>query len=144
MNQQRASSFFKFALDYCNKEHREDIERAKALSPTTLDGMTCTDFLALYCWVVYATGFKVKTVANKFPELSKAYQNFEIERLCRMESLEPALKVINHEAKAKCFQKGAQMILAQGFDRFREEIKQNWKATLLRLPYIGSTNVNHL
>ena len=61
-----------------------------------------------------------------------------------MESIEPALTIINHRRKAEGFVKGCRAIQAQGFEAFKANAKLRGIEALQALPYIGPITKKHL
>lgn len=58
----------------------EELEWVKGITPALLDKMSCPQFLVQYCRVVYASGFCVSVLTQKFEQLQVAYCDFDIDR----------------------------------------------------------------
>lgn len=129
---------------YCEKEFPEELEWAKEISPNTFKFLKSKTFLSEYCWVVYASGFKVEIIESKFPELKIAFKNFDIDLLSRMRSVKQALKIFNNENKANCFLKGSKAIYEEGFSNFKKNLKNDGIDYLEKLPGIGPITKFHL
>jgi len=140
----KLQKFFEKAMKYCEKEFPEEIEWAKEISPNTFKYLKSKSFLSEYCWVVYASGFKVAIIKSKFPELKIAFKNFNIDALSRMRSIKQALKIFNNENKANCFLKGSKFISAEGFSNFKKDLNSNGVDYLEKLPGIGPITKFHL
>ena len=66
MNTERACHCFKAALAYVSRCCSEELEWVRGVGPESLDRMTCAQFLEEYCWVVYASGFRVSVLTKTF------------------------------------------------------------------------------
>lgn len=144
MNQKIAIKMFEEAELYCEKNHPDELIWAKGIGPETFKNLKAQQFLAEYCWVVYASGFKVSTVKSIFPNLKKAFKDFELETLARMKSIKEALSVFNNERKASCFLNGSKMIADEGFSVFKKRLKNEGIDMLELLPGIGPITKFHL
>jgi hypothetical protein len=144
MNEELARNCFRTALAYVSENCSEELEWVRGISPDLLDQMTCADFLSTYCWVVYASGFRVSVLTDKFPALKTAFCEFNIDDICQRESLEPALAVINNRRKAEGFVEGCRRIRSEGFEAFKARVKAEGMDALQGLPFIGSITKKHL
>lgn len=144
MNRTKAASFYRKALAYINENHPDELKWVRNLSPDTFQKMDVQGFPWEYCWVVYASGFRVSTVAKKFDALMSAFHEFNLEKLNKMKSVKAALAVINNQRKAAGFLKGAKSIHQEGFLGFKDRLKDNAPTVLQELPYIGPTTWRHL
>lgn len=144
MKQEEAKRFYRSALAYVRNHHPDDLNWAEGITPTTFEDMDAQTFLAEYCWVVYAAGFRVSTFQQKFDALTRAFHAFDIEKLSRMNSVRSALSVINHKLKAESFLKGAKQIYREGFSNFKARLRNNGIDTLKELPYIAEITRKHL
>jgi hypothetical protein len=144
MKELEATKFYQDALNYVSKEHADELERVKSVSPETFEKMDIQTFLWDYCWVVYASGFRVSTVEAKMEALEEAFQGFDIEKLSKMETVAAILSVINHRGKAEGFLKGAKLIYGEGFKNFKKRLMEKPEGVLRELPYIGPTTWRHL
>jgi predicted RNase H-like HicB family nuclease len=144
MEIEKAKLFFEAALDYSNKYYSEDLVWVRTRSIETFKKMTSEQFLYQYCWVVYVSGFRASVIENKFDALSKVFENFNIEKLYHLESIEPALAIIKNERKAKSFLKGVKLIYEEGFPQFKERVLNRGMSALKELPGIGEITQKHL
>ena len=110
----------------------------RSITPEFFDQMTCPEFLAAYCWVVYGAGFRVSTVDQKFDRLKAAYCAFDIDKIRKLQSLDAALAVIGNCLKAKGFVEGCRRISEEGFERFKAAVKSEGIDALQTLPFIKS------
>lgn len=144
MNFDNTIILFENAREYCEENYMHEIEWVQSITPSTLKNMKAKRFLESYCWVVYASGFKASTVENKFPNLKKAFKDFDLEKLYRMRSLSSALKAFNNDKKASSFLKGAKLIADEGFSKFKKRIQTDGIDSLEELPGIGPITKYHL
>lgn len=107
MNKELARECYRLAHAYVSEHCAEELEWVKSISPDTFANMDCVEFLGEYCWVVYAAGFKVSILAKKFEHLKTAFCDFNLDRICKLESPDAALAIINNQLKAKSFVKDA-------------------------------------
>ena len=108
-------------------------------------------FLAVYCGVVFASGFKARVVDAKFPEMKKVFQQFALAALVRMKAGPTAKKLpIQSLRKTTLFLKGAKQIYDEGgWQQFKKRIekkrgKKEKLAALTKLPGIGPITKYHL
>jgi len=144
MEKKKLEGFFKKALGYMEKEHPEELKWAREINENTFKNLKSKTFLSEYCWVVFAAGFKVSTVEEKFEDLKAAYKGFDLDSLSRMRSIKPVLAVINHEQKANAFLNGAKAIHEEGFSKFKKRLKKEGMTALQSLPYIKDITQKHL
>src|SRR4051794_12745114 len=82
MNKEFARDCFRAASVYVSKCCPEELEWVRGITPELLNTMSCPEFLEEYCWVVYASGFRVSVLAQKFRQLKAAFCDFDIDRIC--------------------------------------------------------------
>lgn len=143
MEKKKAKLFFKAAKDYVG-DNDPDNKWVRGLSPETFKRMTLKEFLEEYCQVIYRAGFKASIIDTKINGIKKAFKDFDIEKICKMKSVEPVLLVFNSDRKAKSFSKGAQLIYKEGFSKFKERIQKQGARALEELPGIGVITWKHL
>jgi hypothetical protein len=144
MNTQLANECFRAAAAYVSEHCADELDWVRGITPEFLDEMTCSGFLEEYCWVVYASGFRVSVLKQKFGQLKVAYCNFDIDRICQMQSLDPALAIINNQRKAQGFVQGCRRIRSEGFGAFKARLKSGGMDALQVLPFIGTVTKKHL
>ncbi len=144
MRQDIAIRMFETAKSYCRENYPDELAWAKSISPETFRNLRSKRFLSEYCWVVYASGFKVATVESIFPDLRTAFKNFELAYLARMRSLKPVLDVFNNKRKANSFLEGSKLIAREGFSAFKKRLKEKGVDVLEQLPGIGPITKYHL
>ena len=132
------------ALSHIEAQQPDVLEWARSVGDQTFTNLRSKQFLKMYCFVVYASGFKFATVKAKFDDLAASYQRFDIERLCNMRSLKPALKIFGNERKARNFLDGAKKIGDEGFTQFKRRLRAGGPDILMELPGIGPITKDHL
>lgn len=144
MSKSKASRMFEEAKKYCEENYPNELEWANSINSNTFRNLKSKQFLTHYCWVIYASGFKVSIIEEKFPDLKKAFKGFDIQDLSRMRSIRPALRVFNNDSKAKSFAKGSKAIAEEGFPAFKKRLKTEGVDMLEKLPGIGPITKFHL
>lgn len=144
MNQEKAVKMFEIAKAYCKENHLDEFEWANSINPETFKNLRSKRFLSQYCWVVYASGFKVSIIEGIFPRLQSAFKDFDPASLAKMESYEPAMAVFHNERKAKSFLQGSKLIAQQGFSSFKKLLQEKGIDMLEELPGIGPVTKYHL
>jgi len=144
MKQSAAIRMFECAKAYCEAEHPDEIDWGNSISPETFKNLRSKRFLSEYCWVIYASGFKVSTIEAIFPDLKTAFKDFELEELAKMKSTKPVLAIFNNERKASSFLDGSKVIAKEGFSAFKKRLKNTGIDMLEELPGIGPITKFHL
>ena len=135
---------FESAKAYCEEEHSDEVAWANSITPETFKTLRSKRFLSEYCWVVYASGFKVSTVETIFPALKTAFKEFDLEELARMKSTKAVLAIFNNERKANSFLEGSKAIAQEGFSTFKKRLQSTGIDMLEELPGIGPITKYHL
>lgn len=143
-DKRRALRLVRGAMEHLASEHPTILENTRKVSRETLVKMKTRTFLRHYCWVVYASGFRYKTIKTKFPEIKAAFHGFDPEKLRRMRSVTGVLRVFNNEKKATGFLQGSKAILNEGFPQFKKRLLDGDPGILTELPGIGPITKNHL
>lgn len=144
MKQAAAVRMFESAKTYCEAVYPDEVDWAKSISPETFKNLRSKRFLYHYCWVVYASGFKVSTIEAIFPDLKIAFKDFELEDLAKMKSIKPVLAIFNNERKATSFLEGSKVIAKEGFSAFKKRLQNAGMDKLEELPGIGPITKFHL
>lgn len=137
-------AMFEEAWKYCENNFVDEIAWANSISPRTFKYLKLKHFLSEYCWVVYASGFKVSILEKIYPNLQAAFKDFDIEAINRMRSIQPVLDVFNNERKASNFLDGTKQIAKQGFTDYKRQLKEEGMDLLEKLPGIGPITKYHL
>jgi len=132
------------AYEHVAATEPDTLEWARSVGPATFRNLRLRQFLSHYCFVIYASGFKFSTIDAKFPALTKAFKDFDPDKLSRMRSLTPVLKVFGNERKADCFLRGAKLLIAEGFSKFKNRLRRDGVCVLEALPGLGPITKDHL
>jgi 3-methyladenine DNA glycosylase Tag len=137
--------FYELARSYVEEQCGDELqEMRQTSSPEYFQRISEEEFMTEYVWTVYAAGFKNSILEVKFPGLEKAFQNFNLDRICQMTSTAQVLGVINHAKKAEAVLEGARLVSKIGFLNFKEQLAEKGPDALVQLPYIGAINKNQL
>ena len=107
-------------------------------------------FLAVYCGVVFAAGFKARTVDAKFSEMKKVFKEFDPATLVRMKPDPTVRKLpIKNLKKTTAFLAGAKQVHEKGWKNFKgcvekKRLKEDKLEMLKKLPGIGDITKYHL
>ena len=78
MNRNSASRMFEEAKHYCEENYPNELEWANGINAETFRTLRSKRFLTEYCWVIYASGFKVSTVEVIFSDLNLRLFSFRV------------------------------------------------------------------
>ena len=142
MKKKRARKMFDNALEWVGEDEVANFR------PHSLGDLTVQDFLAEYCWAVFATNFSYKVLRSKFPHIREAFGGFEPDYLTKME-LDVAKLPIRNAVKATGFLRGACYVISRDFNAYKAELRRRTTAdgdasALTELPGIGPVNKDHL
>src|SRR5438094_7294996 len=119
---QKLIRIYEYAQSYVRKELSEELEEMRQTSsPYYFLRLTPDEFMREYVWTVYAAGFKNAVLERKFPALEKAFEDFNLDRVCRMTSTATALSIINHTKKAEAVLEWGCLISRIGFLNFKDK-----------------------
>jgi len=142
---QKLVRFYEHAQLYVKKERSEELEEMReASSLDYFQRLTQNEFMREYVWTFYASGFKNAILERKFLALEKVFENFNLDRICRMSSTAAVLSVINHAKKADAVLEGAHLVFKMGFPNLKEQLLRLGPGALVSLPYIGAIDKKHL
>lgn len=141
---QRAIALWKRAKKHIKREDPGSLKWARSIGDHTWMKMESRDFISVYCFVVYASGMKYETIHGIFPELQKAFKNFDLDKLKKMASIKAPMKVFALERKAQNFLDGVHIIAEEGFKEFKARVSRQGMDALERLPGIGPITKKHL
>ncbi len=144
MNQDVATRMFEEAKLYVENNHSDELEWANSINVETFSSLEPKQFLTEYCWVIYASNFKVSTVEKIFQDLRESFKGFDIRALSKMNSIKSVLKIFNNERKANSFLNGSKAIASEGFSAFKKRLKKEGVDMLEQLPGIGPITKYHL
>lgn len=144
MNKEKLDKLFETAYEYCQVNHPDVLAWANRINEDTFKNLDQSSFLYEYCWTVYASGFKYEIINEKFPKIKKAFKDFDLDKIVKMKSAEPVLKVFNNELKANGFIRGCRLIHKEGYENFKERLAKQGIDTLEELGGIGKVVKYHL
>lgn len=144
MNKALAEDLYRIAKEWVATEWAEELDRFRRLGRDTLERMSASEFLAKYCWVVYASGFKASAIKGVFPGLREVYRDFDLDSVADLESLDAVLEVFANRRKAEGFVRGARLIREEGFESFKSRLLAEGMDALVDLPGIGPVTKKHL
>ena len=140
MNKEKARELFEAALDAVgNRADWADIDQEK-----TWNSLDEREFLGQYCWVVFASGFRVSILEKHFEKISEVFHDFEPADVAGMKPPKVENLPIRNKSKVYGFLKGAKMIHEEGWKNFKVRLGTEGSDVLTKLPYIGDTNKYHL
>lgn len=120
------------------------LEWARGINENTFQNLKSKTFLRQYCFVVYASGFRYHTIIAKFPEISCAFEGFDLGKLAAMKRPTKVLRIFNNQRKAQNFLDGAHAIADEGFSAFKKRLAARGSEMLVELPGIGPRTKEHL
>jgi hypothetical protein len=132
------------SMEHLVQRYPEVLDEYRAIGRGTFDKLDLRTFLYHYCYVVYASGFRASMIEGKFPALQTAFRDFDPERLARMRSIDPVLRIFNNTRKANCFLTGARSVMREGFPEFKARLSECGREALQELPGIGPITKEHL
>jgi hypothetical protein len=142
MLRRKARLFFKTAMTYVRDSRPDELRWARKIKP--FQSMTPRDFLWMYCWVIYTSGFRVSVIEDKFGGIQKGFKDFDIGKISKIKSLKTILRVFNNERKARSFVRGTKLIHKEGFSKFKERVTRKGPEALEEMPGIGKITWKHL
>jgi hypothetical protein len=113
----------------------------------SLDTLDESTFLCEAAWVILNSGMRESVIRSKFPNISKAFFNWQCSRMIVTHALRcraKALRHFNHAAKMEAIVSVATHINVLGFKKVTELISENGAAYLQQFPYIGPATSLHL
>lgn len=121
------------------KSHGYEDEAKEVVNPPK----SADEFLVQYAWVVFASGFKVKILEEKWDDIKKEFLNFDVERINIIINTNPNYFIekkmpINNKRKIKAITDTALKLKNINFTYFLniEKMKE--------LPFIGDITKKHL
>ena len=112
--------------------------------PYKFSDLDATEFLESYCWVVFTSGFQNAVVQKHFAAITAVFKDFGLDALAEMAEVDVDVLPIKNERKASGFLQGAKAIASEGFDDFKERVREGRQDVLEGLPGIGPKTRKHL
>lgn len=111
----------------------------------TSNALNATEFLELYCWCVFASGFRNAVVSKHFDAIAVAFHRFDIDAIANMDAIDVEALPIKNSRKANGFLRGAKAVAAEGFAEFKERLRADGTDMLEReLAGVGPKVKKHL
>ena len=113
----------------------------------TLSESSEYDFLRDGAWVILSSGMREAVIRKKFPEIEKAFLNFQNATTIvnhSAECKEIALKVFGHEAKINAIVSLASRIAIEGIDSVKTSVEHYGVGYLQSFDFIGPATSHHL
>ena len=140
MNKNKAKKLFEAARDAVGGQADwADIDQEE-----TWNSLNEQEFLRQYCWVVFASGFRVSILEKKFDDIQKVFQDFKPADVAGMKHVNVDDLPIKHKSKADGFLKGAKMVHEEGWKNFKARVGAGGIDVLTELPYIAKRTKQHL
>ena len=112
--------------------------------PRNFDEVDLRAFLEQYLWVIYVSGFRNAVVEKHFDGLKARFHDLDLDRIVAMELIDAGTLPIRYQRKADAFLEGCRLIHREGWDAFKERLRERRRATLLELPYMGPATSRHM
>lgn len=112
--------------------------------PWNFDDLDLGGFLKVYLWVIYVSGFRNSVVEKHFDTIVKKFHNLDPDRIVAMKSIDAKALPIRHQRKADAFLRGCKLIHAEGWEAFKQRMRQHGRVVLTELPYMGPATSRHL
>lgn len=112
--------------------------------PWDFDDLDLEGFLKVYLWVIFVSGFRNSVVEEHFDAIVEKFHNLDLDRIVDMGSIDAKTLPIRHQRKADAFLKGCKLIHAEGWEAFRQRMREYGRVVLAELPYMGPATSRHL
>lgn len=133
--------YFAKALKFVVKYYRKELDYIRSVK---FNIVSPDLFFQEYVWVVHASGFSAKAVANFYPRLMEAYDSWQ--NADDPGRLHDILMVCNNPPKVNAVRSTAKLIrdgVQSGWSKFKKD-KLSTPELLTELPYIGKVTCFHL
>lgn len=105
--------------------------------PWDFDEVDQRVFVEQYLWVIYVSGFRNAVVEKHFDAIKTAFHDLDLVKVAAMDSIDASLLPIRNQRKADAFIKGCKLIASEGWDEFKERLRDRGRAALMELPFMG-------
>lgn len=129
---------------------RQMLETARAhvgdnlFVPWDFDDVDLGVFLKQYLWTIYVAGFRNAVVEKHFEAIREAFHDLDLDRIVAMGSIDASALPIRHQRKADAFLRGCEQIYAEGWEAFKERLRDRGRIVLQELPYMGPATSQHM
>ena len=107
------------------------------LTPHNFDDVDLRQFLRTYLWVIYVAGFRNAVVEKHFDTIKDAFHDLDLDKVVAMKSINADALPIRNQRKADAFLRGCKLIHAEGWQAFKQRLKERGQAALAELPWMG-------
>lgn len=135
MRRKRARCMLEIAIAHVGNDLREPYEFEKVRS---------RQFLRVYLWILYSSGFSNAVVKKHFPALKDALHNLDLDAIADMRSINADRFPIRNQRKADWFLAGCKLIGKEGWRAFKKRLKTNHRDVLREFPDIGCATWQHM
>lgn len=112
--------------------------------PWDFDDLDLEGFLRDYLHVIFVSGFRNSVVEEHFDTIVKRFHNLDLDRIAAMKSIDAKTLPIRNQRKADAFLKGCKLIHAEGWEAFKQRMREHGRIVLKELPYMGPATSRHL
>ena len=112
--------------------------------PMNFEDVDLRAFLRQYLWVIYVSGFRNAVVKKHFDGLRAAFHDLDLDRIAAMQSIDAQALPIRNQRKADAFLDGCRMIRREGWHSLRERLREQGRAALRELPWMGPATSRHM
>ena len=136
--------YIEIKRDLISRGFADEIDWQDQLS---LEGITENDFLREAAWVIISSGMSEYVVRKKFPDISRAFFNWQSAKVIRRHKTacrKNALSCFGHRAKIDSIIFLASYVAKSGFKSVRDAVKDHGIDFLIQFPYLGPATAAHL
>ena len=101
-------------------------------------------FVEQYLWVIYVSGFRNAVVEKHIAALTAAFHNLDLDRIVAMKAIDATTLPIRNQRKAEAFVKGCTLIHNEGWEDFKERLRERGRTALMELPFMGPATSQHM
>ena len=135
MNNARAKQMLETAREYVGDD---------VFVPMNFEDVDLRAFLRQYLWVIYVSGFRNAVVEKHFDSLRAAFHDLDLDQIAAMKSVDARTLPIRNQRKADAFLRGCRLIHSEGWSAFKGRLREEKRAALWELPWMGSATTRHL
>ena len=125
-------------------EHAREYVGDNVFVPMKFEDVGLKAFLRQYLWVIYVSGFRNAVVEKHFDSLKIGFHDLDLDRIAALESIDARTLPIRNQRKADAFLEGCRLIHREGWDAFKERLREARRATLSELPFMGPATSRHM
>ena len=115
-----------------------------AFVPWDFDEVDQRAFVEQYLWVIYVSGFRNAVVEKHIDAITMAFHGLDLQKIVAMDSIDATTLPIRNQRKADAFLNGCKLIHREGWDDFKERLRERGRAALMELPFMGPATSQHM